>query len=73
MPKPKNSDLMRLVDVPAMLLELTGTSRNRATIYNWATKGRHSHIGEKIKLKTTTRLGMMMTTREWVNEFIRKI
>ncbi len=68
--KPKNADLIRLADVQAMIMELTGQTRSRATIYNWATKGRRGGDEQRIKLKTTRRLGVYYTTRKWVLEFI---
>ena len=70
---PKNEDLIRLDDVPALLVKLTGQTRSRATIYNWATKGRYGCIGDKIKLKITRHLGRFLTTEEWVMDFVRKI
>ncbi len=73
MPKPKTEALMRLDAVPALLIKLTGETRSRATIYNWATKGRHGYAGEKIRLKTTRRLGMFLTTEEWVMQFVKEI
>ena len=70
---PKKENLIRFEDVPALLTELTGQTRSRATIYNWATKGRRGYTNEYIKLKHTKRLGTMFTTREWVMEFIGEI
>lgn len=70
---PKREDLIRLIDVPALLTKLTGVTRSRATIYNWATKGRRGYANEDIKLKIVRRLGTMFTTKEWVEEFIREI
>ncbi len=70
---PKIEDLIRLIDVPALLTKLTGTTRGRATIYNWATKGRRGYANEFIKLKIVRRLGTMFTTEEWVMDFIKEI
>ena len=71
--KPKNSDLIRLGEVPKLILELTGVVRVRSTIWSWTWKGRSSYSGQKIKLKTTKRLGMVYTTKTWLEEFIREI
>lgn len=73
MPRPKNEDLIRLEDVQALILRLTGQVRCRATVYNWAVKGRKGYVGENIKLKTTRRLGVFFTTEAWVKEFIEEI
>lgn len=69
----KNEDLIKLVEVPKLLLELTGVTRGRATIHHWVTYGRLNYTGEIIKLKSTKRLGRSYTTRVWVEDFIREI
>lgn len=71
--KPKNEDLIKLVDVSKLLLELTGVTRKRATIYSWVSKGRVSYAGQIIKLKVSKRLGSYYTTRAWVLKFIEEI
>ena len=71
MPKPKNEDLMALDKVVTLVKELTGVTRCRCTIYNWARKGRANQHGEIIKLKTYVRLGQHFTTKERVIEFLR--
>ncbi len=73
MKKPKNENLIRLIDVPVLLIQLTGMTRSRATIYNWATKGRRGYANEYIHLKTVKRLGTIFTTKDWVMDFIREI
>ena len=73
MPRPKNEDLMRLDEVSALILELTGVLRCRATIYNYVRKGRKGYTGENVKLKSTKRLGILFTTEAWVEEFIEGI
>ena len=70
---PESKDLLRFEDVPKLLLELSGVRRCRATVYNWATKGRRDYANELIKLKKISRLGTFFTTREWVEEFVRRI
>lgn len=71
--KPFNKDLIKLDDVCKLLLELTGVTRCRATVYSWVTKGRENYVGQIIKLKTTRRLRRFYTTKEWVKNFIREI
>jgi len=73
MPRPKNEDLIRLEDVQLLIVQLTGISRCRATIYNWVRKGRKGYTGENVKLKSAKRLGVYFTTEVWVNEFIERI
>lgn len=71
--KPRNADLIKLDDVPALLLELTGVTRCRATVYKWSRYGRINYLSTNIKLKTTRRLGTYYTCRRWVLEFIEQI
>jgi len=73
MPKPKNSDLIKLNDVPKVLLELTGVFRCRATVYNWARNGRPDYTGKKVKLKTCKRVGSLYTSQDWLIEFLKAI
>lgn len=72
MSKLKNSDYIKLNQVPALLLELTGQTRTLATVYNWAEYGRPIDEG-RIFLKVSKRLGVLYTTREWVLKFIQEI
>lgn len=69
----KNSELMRLRDVPVMLAELTGQTRTQATVYKWVTVGRTDYVGTIIKLRVIKRLGRYFTTKEWLEQFIRRI
>ncbi len=71
--KPKNEDLIRLEDVQALILKLTGISRCRATIYNWVRNGRKGYTNDNVKLKSAKRLGTLYTTEAWVQEFIGRI
>ena len=73
MPKPKNSELIKLDDATATVIELTGVTRCRATIYNWARVGRKAYDGTLIKLIVSRRLGTLYTTRAWLEIFIRRI
>lgn len=71
--KPRNEDLIKLDNVPKLLLELTGVTRVRSTVYNWVQKGRANYTGQIIKLKATRRLGLLYTTRQWVLDFVQEI
>lgn len=71
--KPRNEDLIKLNDVSKLLIELTGVTRCRATVYAWVIKGRINYAGQIIKLKTSKRLGSYYTTRAWVQKFIEGI
>lgn len=73
MSKIKNKDLIKIVNVPALLYEITGVTRTRATVYLWATKGRQSKYGTILKLRTVRRLNQLYTTRKWVENFIRDV
>ncbi len=68
--KPKNVDLIKLDDVPALIFEETGVKRCRATVYNWTVKGRLNYANEHVVLKSTKRLGQTFTTKKWLLEFI---
>lgn len=71
--KPKNEDLIKLDDVSKLLIELTGVTRTRSTIYSWIKKGRANYANQIIKLKVTKRLGTYYTTRQWVLNFVQEI
>jgi len=73
MPKPKNEDLIKLEQVPKIVYELTGIARTLATVYNWIKVGRTTQHGERVKLKSSKRLGNLYTTKEWLMEFIREV
>lgn len=62
--------LIKIADVPVLVLELTNLHRTRTCIYQWIKVGRINSDGERIKLKTTKRLGFLYTTRKWVKEFV---
>ena len=69
----KREDLIKMRDIPALILEMTGTTRTRAAIYMWIRKGIRGYDGGKVKLKTTKRIGHIYTTKKWVEEFLRSI
>ena len=65
--------LMPLSAVPSLLAELTGVTRTRNTIYNWAKKGCRTMDGRLVKLKTTTRMNQVFTTKQNVIDFISEV
>ena len=69
----KRENLIKMRDIPALVLEMTGVTRTQAAIYMWIRKGLKTYEGPKVKLKTTKRLGHLYTTREWMEEFLRRI
>ncbi len=71
--KAKTKDLIRLDAVVPLLVELTGMTRNRSTIYNWVQKGRHGQHGTVVHLKAIKRLGVHYTTKQWVIDYIAEI
>ncbi len=71
--RPKNEDLMTLNKVPAVLMDLIGVTRKRATIYQWVVKGRADTHGQIVKLKAYNRLGRYYTTEACLIEFLKAI
>jgi cbb3-type cytochrome oxidase cytochrome c subunit len=62
-----------LSKVPAKIKALSGVTRSRMTIYNWAHTGRIDQQGTIRKLQTVTRCGQIYTTEEWLTEFMRNM
>ena len=73
MPRPKIIDLIPLRKVPALLYELTGVTRKKATIYLWARKGITDAHGQVVKLKVYNRLNQHYTTKQAVIDFISEL
>jgi len=63
-------DLISLSQAYKIVEELTETTIDQRTCYNWAHKGLEGDGGKKIKLKIVTRLGRYATTRAWIEEFL---
>lgn len=57
--------LIKIKDVPALLDREYQITRNRTHIYSWIRKG-----VKGIKLKSTTRLAQLYTTKGWLDEFL---
>lgn len=71
--KQTKEGLIKVRDVPVVLLELTGISRTRMTIYQWVKNGRRGYDNHLIHLKTIKRVGHLYTKREWVIDFLEKL
>lgn len=69
----KNDQLIPLRDVPKLIIELTGVSRTKATVYLWAKNGCRTIDGRRVKLETVWRLKQIFTTRQAVETFIREV
>lgn len=69
----ENDKLVPLSAVPAVLVELTGVSRCKGTIYNWTKNGCRTIDARTVKLETVKRLKQIFTTREAVKTFISEV
>ena len=65
-------NLVKLVDVPARVHELTSIDVSRQTVYNWASKGRKVN-GERVYLKVELHVGQLFTTDKFVRKFLTEI
>lgn len=54
-------------------LRVLGICRTRQTIYNWANHGVERGLGRTVKLRTINRIGILCTTREWLQDFIAEV
>jgi hypothetical protein len=71
--RPKNKDLLRLRDCRPIVEELTGVKRSEEAIYYWAVKGLINRHGTKVFLRTTRRIKVIYTTKQWLDDFLRSI
>lgn len=71
--KPRKEELIRIADIPELLLKLTGVTRTRQTVYEWIHHGRRTYDGRLIVLKTTKRLGRLFTTKQWLEKFVKEL
>lgn len=71
--QPEKKKLLRIRDVPDIILKIAGVTRSKETVYLWARNGVIGYAGDKLKLKTVRRAGHLFTTREWVEDFIRRM
>lgn len=65
----KNEDMIRLVDTPRVVYEMTGVSRKLDTVRKWASKGVLGANGTRVTLRTRKRITGIYTTRAWLAEF----
>ena len=68
-----NDKLIPLIDVSAVIIELTGVPRCKGTIYKWAKRGCRTRDGRIVKLKSVKRLGQIFTTRENIVTSIEEV
>lgn len=73
MGKPKDEEYIKLEKAAPLVYEISGVSRCRSALAKWARYGRRSAVGKKVRLKTSKRLGLIYTTRKWLEEFIRAV
>ena len=73
MGKPHDNEYITLNKAAPLVYEISGVSRCRSALAKWASKGRRSAVGKKVYLKTSKRLGLVYTTRKWLEEFIREV
>jgi len=76
----KPSDKVRLAriklrDVPAVLMKLTGVKRSRKCVYNWMTVGKRAYSGKdkRVMLGHEKVMGEYYTTRGDIEDFLTRI
>ena len=70
---PRRDDLIKLCDVPKIILKKTGIKRSRVTVYNWCRNGIRAYDHRLVRLKTERRLKQIFTTEEWIMKFLEDI
>lgn len=60
-------------EVVPYLSKVMRIERTRQTIYNWSTLGVERGLGRTVKLRTIKQAGRLVTTREWVREFLDEV
>ena len=71
--KMKQCEIIKVRDVPAVVLALTGVSVTPATAYRWVSVGRRNYAGGTSKLRTTRRAGHPYTCKIWIEDFLREL
>jgi hypothetical protein len=73
----KKDKLIPLSVVPQLILDLTGVSRGRATVYSWTRKGKRGGCrtmdARIVRLETVRRLDQIFTSEQAVKEFINAV
>ena len=73
MARKTNDNLIRVKDVPDVVLEMTGQYRGESTVRKWMTQGVHGRDGRVHLLQSTRRIKAICTTRVWLSEFFNRI
>ncbi len=68
-------NLIKIVDIPEHIYQVTGKRVTRQTIYRWINKGKPlpKPYNLIIKLKTEKLLGQFYTTKEHITVFLSRI
>jgi hypothetical protein len=69
----REGKLLKLADVPAYILKISGVLVKVRVIYDWIHKGKKRYTGHKLKLRATQRCGIWFTTEGWVQKFLREL
>ena len=69
----KEGRFLRLSNVPAYILKISGVVVKRRVINDWVNKGKRCYTGRLIKLRAINSCGLWLTTTVWVEEFLRKL
>jgi len=62
-----------LGEVPSYMERVLSIQRSRQTVYNWTLKGVSRGLGQQVYLKSVKQAGKLMTTRQWVRDFIDEV
>jgi len=65
--------LIPLSAVSAIFTSLTGVSRSKATVYNWARKGCRTNDGRIVKLGARKHMDQWFTTQSEIETFIQEV
>ena len=70
----KEVKLLKLVEVPAIVLKMTGLTVSRQTVYNWASIGRRLRgTQDHVHLKVMRKIGQLFTTEKLIHNFLIEI
>jgi len=68
-----NEKLIPLSAVPAVMAALTGVTRSKASVYNWARTGCRTIDGRIVMLGAKMQLGQWFTTQTQIETFIEAV
>ena len=60
-------------EVVPWMAKTMGIQRTRQTVYNWTLKGVERGLGRVVFLRSIKQAGRLVTTREWVREFVDEV